>query len=69
MKSSNLEIHPDTRLAGRTEDGAGSSKAQRRARDLANLWLLPGLLSRVFSQQASQQFQRSQSAGMPLTVS
>lgn len=69
MKSSNFDIDPDTRSTGRTEDGAGSSEAQRRARDLVNLWLLPGLLSRVFSQQASQQFPRSQSAELPLTVS
>lgn len=69
MKSCNFDIDPDTRLAGRTEDGAGSSEAQRRARDLANLWLLPGLLSRVFLRQASQQFPHSQSAELPLTVS
>lgn len=69
MKSSNFDMDPNTRLVGRTEDGAGSSEAQRRARDLANLWLLPGILSRVFSQQASQQFPQNQSAELPLTVS
>lgn len=50
MKSSNFDIDPDTRLAGRTEDGAGGSEAQRRARDLVNLSLLPGLFeSSVFA--------------------
>jgi hypothetical protein len=41
MKSSNLDIDPDTRLAGRTEDGAGSSEAQRRARDLGQSVVAP----------------------------
>lgn len=34
-----------------------------------NLWLLPGRLSRVFSQQSSQQSPHNQCAELPLTVS